>query len=284
MLCISPGMDEKTVFQTLIFAGGLYLLYGLAMFGMQRSMMYPGQQLTPLVAADAPLPAGIERIWLQSPDGPVESWFIRAAGTGAEPRPSLIVAHGNYELIEDLPGQFAGFTDLGLNLLLVEFPGYGHSAGRPSQASITATMLVAYDTLLTRKEVDPGRVMAYGRSLGAGASCALAAQRPLAALILQSAFTSARSFAKRYLLPGRFVRDPFENLPVVRDFSNPVLLLHGRHDAVIPYAHAQALAEANQAAQLISYACGHNDCPPDWPRYWQDVENFLTDNGLLPQP
>ena len=96
-----------------------------------------------------------------------------------------------------------------------------------------------------------------------------------------STFTSARSFAKRYLAPSFLVRDPLDNLAAVEQYKGPVLIMHGRHDTVIPYSHGTALHRAARTGNLISNEAGHNDCPPDWNVFWQDVEEFLRHNGII---
>jgi fermentation-respiration switch protein FrsA (DUF1100 family) len=90
-----------------------------------------------------------------------------------------------------------------------------------------------------------------------------------------STFTSVRAFAIRYLAPPFLVRDPFDNLTALRNYAGPLLLMHGKRDEVIPYAHSKKLLEAAPNARLISYDCGHNDCPPDWRAFWQEIESFL---------
>jgi hypothetical protein len=80
------------------------------------------------------------------------------------------------------------------------------------------------------------------------------------------------------------VRDPFDNLAALRRYPGPVLILHGRHDPVIPFAHGEALARAATRATLVEYPCGHNDCPPDPQRFWRDIAAFLTAAGISADP
>ena len=259
-----------------------YAAYCGLLFIMQRQMLFPRYLMGAAPQAPETIEGG-EKIWLATNAGRVESWFVKPPpSAAAEPFPVVILAHGNAELIDTGLTEFKPITHLGVGLLLVEYPGYGRSQGSPSQKSITSTMVAAYDTVVKRPDVDPKRVILYGRSLGGGAVCQLAARRPTAALMLQSSFTSARSFATRYLAPGFLVRDPFDNLAVLKDYQQPVLIIHGRRDEVIPYRHAVALDRAAPRSRLVSYACGHNDCPPDVVQFWQDIATFLTENGLVP--
>lgn len=260
---------------------GIYLVYGLLLYLMQRPMMYPRHMAEtrqgPPVQRD-----GFERFWIESADARCEAWlFMPPRSTGASPAPAVILAHGNAESIDFLPEEFNGFVRMGMALLLVEYPGYGRSTGSPSQGRITDIFLAAYDRLVARPDVDAGRIVLAGRSLGGGVACRLAASRPSAALVLISTFTSARSFASRYLLPGFLVRDPFDNLAVVGRYDRPVLVLHGRHDSVIPFAHGEVLARSAPHGRLVAYDCGHNDCPPSAPAFWRDIHGFFLTAGIL---
>jgi pimeloyl-ACP methyl ester carboxylesterase len=247
---------------------------------MQRHMMFPRSFIeTPPYNQNI---AGLEKIWLETSFGKVETWFLPPRSDHhSKPAPAVIFAHGNGELIDFWPYELKKFNQLGLGLLLVEYPGYGRSKGSPSQKSITETFNAAYDVLVVREDVDPAKIVLFGRSLGGGAVCALAANRPSAALILMSTFISARSFAAKYLAPPFLVRDPFDNLSIVEKYPGPVLVVHGKYDTVIPYAHGNRLYRATKRGKMKTYDCGHNDCPANWDIFWQDIESFLVDGGLL---
>ncbi|MGH0037228.1 MAG: alpha/beta hydrolase [Myxococcota bacterium] len=246
----------------------------------QRSVLFPSRG-APGFDARRAVPE-LEVLPLASSGEAIDAWYLppqasaRGGGQGAA-APALIFAHGNGELIDDWLLDFQTPLEWGVGVLLVEYPGYGRSAGAPSQTSITRTFVEAYDALLARPEVDPRAVVGYGRSLGGAAICQLAARRPLAALVLESTFTGVRPLARRMGVPGWLVRDPFENLPVVASFPGPIQLVHGRRDDLIPFEHALALKQAARDARLLSLPCGHNDCP----RPWDTLRTFLEEVGLV---
>jgi pimeloyl-ACP methyl ester carboxylesterase len=101
--------------------------------------------------------------------------------------------------------------------------------------------------------------------------------RPVAALILESTFTSVAAFARSYGAPGLLVRDRFDNLAAVRRFTGPVLILHGEHDQTIPVSHSRALHAAQPSSELVVMPCGHNDCE----RPWAAIQGFLRKHRLL---
>jgi pimeloyl-ACP methyl ester carboxylesterase len=176
-----------------------------------------------------------------------------------------------------------GFRAMGIGVLLVEYPGYGRSAGQTSEESITAVAAAAYDAMVERADVDPTRVIAFGRSLGGGPACALTRLRPLAALVLQSAFTSTRPLARRYLVPGFLVRDLYDNRSALAAYSGPVLILHGRFDDIIPFAHGEELARVARNVRFIELPCAHNDCPPDWREFLRILAGFFRESRIIGQ-
>lgn len=273
-------MKLNVIIKVVAWPLGLYLAYCGLLFLMQRQMMFP-RGLIEVPAENTDI-AGLERIWVATSFGKVETWFLAPGeDRGSKPAPAVIFAHGNGELIDFWPQELQTFNRLGMGALLVEYPGYGRSEGSPSQSSIEETFAAAYDVLAARKDVDASRIVLFGRSLGGGAVCALAAQRPSAALILMSTFISARSFAAKYLAPAFLVRDPFENLQAVKNYPGPILVMHGKFDEVIPYRHGLSLYQAAEKGTMVTYESGHNDCPPNWDVFWQDVELFLREAKII---
>jgi hypothetical protein len=260
------------------FAGILLALVILLIFFGQRSLIFPGSS-----AGDGgPEAVGGERIWLEAGAARTEAWLLPAR-SGTTAGPLLVYAHGNGELIDHWAEAFEPARARGVSALLVEYPGYGRSGGAPSERSIRATMAAAFDHAV-RRGFAPERIVGWGRSLGGGAVCALAHERPLAALVLESTFVSVVSMAERMGLPRilarLLVRDRFDNLGVLRVFAGPVLLLHGARDEVVPPAEAQALHEGVPSAEFHWMPCGHNDCA----RPWEPVLRFLAAQGMLAPP
>jgi pimeloyl-ACP methyl ester carboxylesterase len=265
------------------WAIALYLLYCGLLFLFQRRLMYPVNLIQP-----TEIPSGIaekiERDWLMTAQGKTETWFLPpAAGSRNGRAPAIIFAHGNAELMDGLPDEFDWLTEDGFALLFVEYPGYGRSQGRPTQRNIMETLLAAYDMLVQRPDVNPDQIILFGRSLGGGAISTIADKRPSAGMILISTFTDTRGFAAHYLAPGILVLDPYDTLSVLKTYSNPVLIVHGRYDDVVPYSHAVTLAAGTTRGTLITYAGGHNDCPPDYLQFRQDLLPFFHSLGIVPR-
>lgn len=264
------------------------------LFLAQRRLVFPRHLLNPTAPRSA-LPPGVQRVDLDTAVGPGLAWYLPpgpvpseegsrpgAAGedlwrsSAGSAAPALVFAHGNAELARDWAGAWQAVAERGIAVLLVEYPGYGQAPGKPGLRSIAAVMVAAWDWLATRPAVDGSRIVGVGRSLGGGAVTELARRRPLAGLVLQSTFARARDFARRLLVPGALIRDPFDNLDVVESFAGPILICHGRSDQVIPYEHGRRLARAAPDAEMVTWECGHNDCPPDWSGYVDRLVEFVA--------
>jgi len=269
----------RLMIRILLTAAGLYLAYAGLVYFLQRSMIFPRGVIPPFT--DPVRPKGAEVLTIRNGEETVEAWFIPADAAFPGPCPAVIFAHGNAELIDFWPEYLKPLSRNGIHLLLVEYPGYGRSKGQPSEISINRAFTAAYDQLVAKNTVDPSRIILFGRSIGGGAVCGLAKARPSAGLILLSTFTSIRSFAPRYGLFPFMIRDPMDNIGVLKEYSRPLLILHGKQDELIPFTHAKALASVSRNARLIAYDCGHNDCPPDWNGFWKDVFAFLRENGMM---
>jgi hypothetical protein len=235
----------------------VYLAWGALLFKMQRAMMFPGAGA--VAPPRAPLPAMAERILLELPFGAVEAIHWRS--DAGPQRPALLIAHGNFEFLDQQLDGAAGFVAAGIDVLMLEYPGYGRSAGSASRASIDHALRAAYDHLAERPDIDTNRIAALGRSLGSGPVMALALERRIAAVILQSGYAAVADFARERWLPGFLVRDDWDNVAALARWRGPLLIAHGRHDDVIPYAHAERLGRAAPHATLLTLECAHNDCP-----------------------
>lgn len=250
-----------------------YACYAILLLTMQRWVMYPGARMAP--GDPGPGSQAIERIWLDVDGGRIEAWYVPSRAP-VIPGPAIILFHGNAEFIDDWPDLVAPLVGIGVPVLLVEFPGYGRSEGSPSQETIVEAAVQGFDWLTDRREVNEDRIFALGRSLGSGVAAALSEQRPVAGLVLISPFSSIGAIILRsYGLPPALARDPFDTRRAVAGFEGPVLIFHGREDRVIPHRHATDLAAASPRVRLISWDCGHNDCPPSWPALWSEIGSFI---------
>ena len=261
---------SKLAFATIAIAliAGAYLT---VLYFAQRSLLFPVPPYSP-----NPNLGRAETVRLPTSSGVAQALFLAPVASREGPVPLLIFMHGNAEFADQWVREFEEVTEWGVAALLLEYPGYGHSTGRPSERSINEAAAAAYDWALGDSRIHSERIVPYGRSLGGGPAVRLAADRKSRALILESSFTSVADFAAQFLAPAFLVRDRFDSLATLSSFRAPLLVLHGSRDQVVPIAHGRALAAAVAGAKFFELPCGHNDCP----RPWALIRAFLDENGV----
>jgi len=208
---------------------------------------------------------------------------IRAFHFPADPgRPTLLYSHGN---AEDLAGSlplYREWHDRGWGVLAYDYPGYGLSGGRPTEASCERAIEAAWDHLTGTGGIAPSDIVIVGRSVGGGPSVWLAERVDAAGLVLISPFTSAFSVHSpaQHLLPG----DRFPNLRRIRGVECPLLVVHGEADGIIPPSHGRRLVEASPASAKRFHGiagAGHNDLfRVGGPEILREIEAFV---GSLPR-
>lgn len=261
----------------------ILIIYGLwlaALYTLQDSMLFPRQLARARLASSA-VPMWIERVYVDAPTGErVEGWYARAlrdpSAAELEAKPAVIFAHGNAELIDDQLQLAHAYRERGVHVLLIEYRGYVDSQGKPSQERIVRDAVAFYDWLAARPEVDRTKIVLHGRSLGTGVVSQLAAQRAPAALILESPFTSVAAFGPRYGAPPFLIRHPFRTDRVLPTLTCPILILHSRHDEIVPFSHGETLHAIAKGSRLIVMNGGHNDVMMNQSEYWRAVDEVLA--------
>lgn len=250
-----------------IAVGGAVVVaaYFALLYVVQRSMLFPMPAYAP---GDPGKAAEVVRI---KGDGIEASALFLAPRAVDGPAPLIIFTHGNGELADFWIEEFEVPRSRGFAVLLLEYPGYGRAPGTPSEQSIMAAARTAYDWAAADPRIDPARIIAYGRSLGGGVAARLAVERTVAAVILESAFTSVADFAAKFFAPAFLIRDPFDTRDALKSYRGLLLVIHGRHDTIVPIAHGRELAALVPGAEFHELNCGHNDCP----RQWSTIESFL---------
>jgi uncharacterized protein len=155
------------------------------------------------------------------------------------------------------------FHDLGLSVLIFDYRGYGRSEGRPSEQGTYLDAEAAWVHLTVDREINPGNIVLFGRSLGGAVAARQAAVDTPAALILESVFTSVPDLAARYyrFIPVRLLsRFRYDTLAAVRKVSCPVLVIHSPNDEIIPYENGRRLYEAaGEPKSFLALRGSHNE-------------------------
>jgi fermentation-respiration switch protein FrsA (DUF1100 family) len=247
----------------------LYLLILLLLWALQERMAFPAPH------AALPDPKKVlgygEQIELRMQDGTrLVGWYLPPEPTPqpavsrlSTPVPAVLWFYGNGETIGAIWPVIRDFRPPHAALLVVDYPGYGASGGRTTEAGIYEAGALAYDALSTRPGVDRNRIYVYGRSLGSAVATRTAADHPAAGLILESPFTSARGMAARHyrIFPRFLVRLELDNIGTIARVRCPVLVFHGTTDLLVPMDMGRRVAEAARTAVefVMIEGAGHNE-------------------------
>jgi fermentation-respiration switch protein FrsA (DUF1100 family) len=214
-------------------------------------------------------PAGLQKL----PDGHGGEIAVVAL-PNPQARFTLWFFHGNAEDLGDIEGTLLALRAAGFAVFAYDYPGYGFSSGKPSEASLNAAARVARRYLRETLKVPPERTLLYGRSLGGGPAMQMAVEERTGGLVLQSTFMSVFRVATRWrILPF----DQFENLRKIARLNCPVLVMHGREDEVIAFRHGEALfaAAREPKRRLWVPLAHHNDLVAvAGESYWRSLREF----------
>ena len=189
---------------------------------------------------------------------------------------TILYSHGNAEDIGLLRSTFQQIHDMGFSVFAYDFRGFGTSEGRPSEQGAYEDITAAYNYLTVTLHIPLERILALGRSVGSGAAVDLATRKPLAGLILESPFLSAYRIVTNIPL---FPFDKFNNFAKISHVRCPILILHGRQDATVPFWHSETLFRAANAPKQSLWVdnAGHNNLmEAAGNRYVQALREFVA--------
>ena len=168
----------------------IWLATCLGVFLFQERMIF---QPTAEVDGDPQrLGLAFEDIYLSTRDGEtLHGWYVVKPGATS----TVLFFHGNAGNISDRPRTLSYLHELGLNVFMIDYRGYGRSSGRPSAAGTIIDAETAWDYLVHARIITPETIAIYGRSLGGAVAIALAAKTNACALIVESSFTSIAALA-----------------------------------------------------------------------------------------
>lgn len=241
-----------------LLIGGVMLALAWA---FQRSLIY-----FPFGSAGAPADAGLdatELISFETDDGiQLGGWFV--ASRTSPSRGTVIVFNGNAGNRAFRAELARALREHGMAVLLFDYRGYGGNPGRPTEDGLARDARAARAFLETRADVDQRHVVYFGESLGAAVAVRLAVERPPAALVLRSPFTSLAEVGRLHypVLPVEWLlRDRFDSLSRMPEVRCPVVVIAGDRDRVVPIGQSRRIyaAVSGSRSLVVVEGADHND-------------------------
>ncbi|MEA3364219.1 MAG: alpha/beta hydrolase, partial [Candidatus Hydrogenedentes bacterium] len=203
-------------------------------------------------------------------DGHVtHGWYIPIP----ESRGVVLYSHGNGGNISGRMEGIAVWRNLGFDVLIYDYGGYGKSTGKASEKRCYRDIRAMWRWLTEEQGIRSERIVLFGRSLGGVVAADLAAEVTPGAVILGSTFLSAVKLGKEafpFLPVNLLLRHRFETEDKIGSITAPVLIVHSPGDDVVPYHHGEVLFQmAPEPKTFLQITGSHND------GYMQSSEHYL---------
>ena len=236
-------------------------LYGVFLVSCERRIIYHPHKYPEGNWNSSSSSVSREDVHFTASDGVrLHGWYIPSAGAKA----TLLWFHGNAGNITHRLGNIEMLKPLNLNIFIFDYRGYGKSEGEPDEKGIYSDSQAAYDWLVKVKNILPGEIILFGRSLGGICAVEVASGNSAAGLILESVFPSAGKMAEKIfpVLPlGGAIKSRFDAISKVPDLKLPKLFIHGTQDEIVPYKLGRELfsVAADPKEFYDIQGAGHND-------------------------
>lgn len=204
----------------------------------------------------------------------IHGWFVPAP----EAELTLLFFHGNGGNISGRLETLRQFHDMGLNMFMIDYRGYGRSDGSPTEEGTYRDAEAAWDCLVERKGIVPDSIIIMGRSLGGAIAAWLAGEKQPRALILESTFPSAVAMAREaypFLPVNLLLRHRYPTSDHIRDLRIPKLIAASRDDDIVPWHLGRAVYDSAPEPKTFLELRGlHNSISRGGP-YEKAVREFI---------
>lgn len=250
---------RRKMINNILFVIGAYLFLMLFVCWREPSLLY--YPMRPIEVTPDNLGLKFEDVWLTTADGVrINGWFLPA---GREQSLTVLFLHGNAGNISHRMDKLTLLHELGLDVFIIDYRGYGRSDGKPNEQGTYHDAQAAYEYLTKTLKRDPRTIVAHGESLGSAIAVDLAAKVPVAGVVIEEAFTSVADVGQKmfpYLPVRLLVRNKYDTLSKIARINAPLLIFHSREDEMIPWRHGERLfAAAREPKRLAELHGSHND-------------------------
>ncbi|VAW51453.1 hypothetical protein MNBD_GAMMA05-110 [hydrothermal vent metagenome] len=187
---------------------------------------------------------------------------------------TILYSHGNAVDLGGLQHLQSNFYKHGYSIVIYDYSGYGHSEGKASEQQVYNDVQAVYDYLIDQKNINADHIISYGHSLGSAIATDLASKNSVAALILESPFTTAFRVKTVYpIVPF----DKFASIDKIKNIHAPVFISHSKDDNVIPFWHSEELYEAaNSPKKFLAFETeGHSEITHS-AAFWPALNTFIS--------
>ncbi|MDD4169278.1 MAG: alpha/beta fold hydrolase [Desulfotomaculaceae bacterium] len=204
--------------------------------------------------------------------------------------PWIIYFHGNGEVVSDYDDLAPLYNQLGLNIVVADYRGYGASDGKPSFTNLLKDAKSIFAAVIEQLSARGYKreLWVMGRSLGSLSALELACHYPekIKGMIIESGFADVSKVMKHLEhLPEEIKLPGFnqECLDLVGRITIPALVLHGQDDDIVPVQEAKTLFEylgTPRKKLLLIPGAGHNDLMyTGFRQYFKAIQEFINESS-----
>ena len=210
----------------------------------------------------------------------LNGWYVPCEGATS----TVLFCHGNAGNISDRLDSINIFHNLGLNIFIFDYKGYGRSKGFPTEKGTYLDAMAAYNWIILEKKLDKDNIVIFGRSLGGAIAIDLAAKINKGLLISESTFTSIVDIGKEIypFLPIKYCAGiKYDNIQKIKNVKIPKLIIHSEDDEIVPFHHGERLFKAaSSPKQFYKMRGGHNDSFTIMGKEYEEIiRNFIKENS-----
>jgi len=237
---------------------GAYIIFVGFLFIFQSHYIYYPERV--LSADPGDIGLNFESVSFETTDRvKLSGWFVPSESA----RGVILFCHGNAGNISHRLESIQIFHQLGLDVFIFDYRGYGQSEGKPTEQGTYKDAEAAWQYLIKERQVNPNEVIVFGRSLGGAVAAWLAQNYIPGALILESTFTSLPDIASTlypYIPVRLLLRFRYNTAEYLDSVNCPVLIVHSRNDEIMPFNHGRRLFEmAKKPKKFLEIAGTHNE-------------------------
>ena len=226
----------------ILFLAFCVAIYAFVLYHIQRNLIFVPYHnyIAPTQMENSPFAENV----LTMKDGTrVMTWYA----AGDKHKPAILFFHGNAFQLAAYAEQLYPFVARGYAVLMMEYRNFGNTEGKTLQQDIFSDAAETFDWLQAQGYPE---IVVYGYSYGTSVASGLTSLRPVDKLILTAPFSSLHKLVKEKPVPlaGILLKDHYPSEDYLRDYHNPLLILHGTKDRLIPIHHGQMMFDAAASA------------------------------------
>lgn len=244
-----------------------YVSAAVILMFLERWLIYPiPPRANPVSIPKIVASTANEDVWIEGDGGVrLHGWYL----SHPKPRATVLFFHGNGEDISNCGPEMARWRDvLAVNVLVIDYRGYGQSEGKPSEKWLVSDGIKAANWAAERAQVLPSDLVLWGRSIGGGVAAGVAESIDPRAMIMECTFDSLANVAAEHVrwIPVRWLMsNQYRSYQRLANYQGDFIQWHGDRDDIVPLTAAQRLFDAipsKRKSFILARGRGHNDDSP----------------------